>query len=257
MPRLTTKRRSSSLRPVSWPRIDAFRVFLLAFFLFGPSRVLAQEPVEGEAPEREEAGHSRGGYAWGEEREDLTSTTSAYHRFGHAFVSLGAGGTIRILAYADVCDDRVPGREGCRFSPPYLQLRGGWFFEGDGDIQHGVGLGVASNLSPDGTTGLGIDPFTQWVLSPSYFFRYHFSPWFQLMAHFGVPMAISNVTGAGQSATDFNWGFELQVGGVFKFLTGLGVYAAANVTTWFAGVDMVWPTLSFEGGLMFEYEVLP
>jgi hypothetical protein len=220
--------------------------------------VLGQEPVEGETIEREEAGRSRGGYAWGEGASETdTDARPQFHRFGHAFVSLGAGGTVRILSYADVCDDRVPGREGCRFSPPYLQLRGGWFFEGDGDIQHGVGLGVASNLSPDGTTGLGIDPFTQWVLSPGYFFRYWFDSWFQLMAHFGVPMAISYVTGGGQSSTDFNWGLELQVGGVFKFLTGLGVYAAANIATWFAGTDMVWPTISFEGGLMFEYEVLP
>lgn len=256
---------------MSRPRPSALRLFAIATLLgcaltaHGAlaSRALAQDaPPEGEgatSPEQEEAGRSRGGYAWGEAGgQEGQASGPAYHRYGHVFASLGFGGTVRIVAHADVCDDRVPGREGCRFSPPYLQLRGGWLFEGDGEIQHGVGLGVATNLSPDGTAGLGIDAAAQWVLSPTYHFRYWFDQWFQLMAHFSVPLAITTVSGTSvQSSTEFNWALELQVGVVFKFLTGLGVYAAANVATWFAGEGAVWPTVSFEGGLMFDYEVLP
>lgn len=208
--------------------------------------------------EQEEAGRSRGGYAWGESGGEVTEARPAYHRYGHVFASVGAGGTVRIVAHADVCNPDVPGREGCRFSPPYLQLRGGWLFEGDGEIQHGVALGIASNLSPDGTAGLGIDAFSQWVLTPVYVFRYWFDSWFQLMAHFGVPLAITGVSGTSiAGSTDFNWALELQIGAVFKFLTGLGVYAAANIATWFAGESSVWPTISVEGGLVFDYEVLP
>ena len=133
-----------------------------------------------------------------------------------------------------------------------LQLPGGMRAHGI----DGAGLGVASNLSPEGTVGLGIDPFGQWVLSPTYFLRYWFDQWFQLMGHFSVPLAVTNVTGT-QSSVDFNWGLEVQLGVVFKFLTGLGVYAGASVASWFAGDGMVWPTVSFEGGLVFDYEVLP
>ena len=224
---------------------------------------LAPAPAEAQDAtplEQEEAGRSRGGYAWGEgpSEEASTEQAPAHHRYGHVFASLGFGGTIRLLAHADVCDPGAPGREGCRFSPPYLQLRGGWLFEGDGEIQHGVGLGVATNLTPDGTAGEGIDGFGQWTLTPTYFFRYWFDSWFQLMAHFGVPLAVSAVSGfTVQSRTDFNWGLELQLGVVFKFLTGLGAYAAGNVASYFAGDGSVWPTLSGEVGMVFEYEVLP
>jgi hypothetical protein len=211
------------------------------------------------AVEGEEAGRSRVGYAWGEgPAEEAGPSGPAYHRFGHAFVSAGAGGSVRIVAHADVCNPDQPGREACRFSPPYLQLRGGWFFEGDDPIQHGVGLGVATNLAPDGLNSEGIDPLAQWALSPSYFMRIWLGPWFQLMGHFGVPLVISAVSGnPSKAGTAFNWGVELQAGGIFKFLTGLGVYLEVGVAAFFAGSGSVWPTLSFEGGLVFDYEVLP
>lgn len=209
--------------------------------------------------EQEEAGRSRGGYAWGEAPpEGETVSAPPYHRYGHIHASLGFGGTVRLLAHADVCNPDQPGREGCRFSPPYLQLRGGWLFEGEGEIQHGVALGIATNLTPDGTTSQGIDGGGQWTLTPTYLFRYWFDSWVQLMAHFGVPLAISAVTGTAiDSRTDFNWGLELQLGVVVKFLAGLGAYAAGNIATYFAGDGMVWPTLSGEIGLVFDYEVLP
>jgi hypothetical protein len=251
---------------VSRPRLSSLLplavLALIALGVSSPARAQDTPPEEGDGAatiEQEEAGRSRGGYAWGQDPTgEGQSSGPAYHRYGHVFASVGAGGTVRIVAHADICDDRIPGREGCRFSPPYLQLRGGYLFEGDGEIQHGVGLGIATNLSPDGTAGIGIDAGSQWVLTPAYHFRYWFDQWFQLMAHFGVPLAITAVSGSAvQSSTDFNWALELQVGIVFKFLTGLGVYAGANVATWFAGDGMVWPTVSFEGGLMFDYEVLP
>ncbi|WP_053234153.1 hypothetical protein [Sandaracinus amylolyticus] len=232
---------------------------MLAIACVGLAPTIARAQ-DGPPEEHEEAGRSRGGRAWGEEGGEggEGAQRPAYHHYGQAFASLGVGGTVRILAHAAVCDPGVPGREGCRFSPPYLQLRGGWFFEGDGDLQHGAGLGIGTNLTPDGTAGLGIDAFGQWVLTPSYFLRYWFDQWFQLMGHFGVPLALSAVTGTSrQASTDFNWGLELQVGLVFKFLTGLGAYAAVNGAMFFAGDSMVWPTVSGEIGLMFEYEVLP
>ncbi|MDQ3036575.1 MAG: hypothetical protein M3Y87_29555 [Myxococcota bacterium] len=255
---------------MSRPRLSALRALALASLLFTAltSRALAQDaqPAEGGGTtgiEREEAGRSRGGYAWGETGGEGGESGPEYHRFGHVFASLGAGGTVRILAHADQCNPETPGRESCRFSPPYLQLRGGWLFEGDGAIQHGVGLGIATNLTSEGTTVVepGLDALAQWTLTPTYFFRYWFDSWFQLMAHFGVPLAIGNVTyergGTVISSVDFNWGLELQLGLVFKPITGLGVYAAASVATYFAGSSSVWPTISFEGGLVFDYEVLP
>jgi len=174
------------------------------------------------------------------------------------FASAGAGGTLRMLAHADVCDPGVPGREGCRFSPAYLQLQAGYLFDSRETFQHGAGLGIGSNLAPDGTTGEGIDPFGQWVLSPRYLFRLWLSDWFQVMAAVGVPLSFTAVSGnAARESFAFNWGAELQAGAVFKFLHGLGIYAAANAAMWVGSADSIWPTVSVEGGLVFDYEVLP
>lgn len=252
---------------MSRPRLSALALASL-FFSALTSRALAQDaqPAAGEGGttiEAEEAGRSRGGYAWGETGTEASEGSPEYHRYGHVFASVGAGGTVRILAHADECNPETPGREACRFSPAYLQLRAGWLFEGDGPIQHGVGLGIATNLMSEGTTVVepGLDALAQWTLTPTYFFRYWLDSWFQLMAHFGVPLAIGNVTyergGTVISQVDFNWGLELQAGVVFKPVTGLGLYAGVSIATYFAGAGSVWPVLSFEGGLVFDYEVLP
>jgi hypothetical protein len=213
----------------------------------------------GTTAEAEQAGRSRGGYAWGEGAVEDTPTAPAYHRYNYFTATLGFGGTIRILAHAEICDPGIPGREGCRFSPPYAQLRGIWGFEADGLVQHGVGVGIATNLGPDGTGAVGLDALTQYAFTPAYHIRLWIDPWFQVNGHFGVPLVMSAVTGSSIDGTEmaFNWGAELQLGAVFKFLQGLGIYAAANVAMFFATTGAVWPTVSFEGGLVFDYEVLP
>lgn len=215
-------------------------------------------------PEDEQAGHARGGYAWGQAPVDESGNpvTPTYRRYGTAFAHLGFGGTVRIVAHADICDPGAPGREGCRFSPLYLQLRGGYMFETDSMFQHGVGLGIATNLAPDGTSLLGIDPGAQWVFTPAYFLRVWLDDWFQILGHFGVPLSVANVTscrGPNCESVDtaFNWALELGIDLVVKFFTGLGIYAGAMIDTWFAGQSSVWPSASFHGGLVFDYEVLP
>lgn len=226
---------------------------LLALFACSPALASAQD--EG----GEEAGASRGGYAWGEGGSVSDVAEGAQperHRFHDVMVSAGAGGAVRLLAFADICDPDAAGQEGCRFSPAYLQLRGAFFFETDGMIMHGVGLGLAANLQPDGTTTAGIDPFMQWVISPSYFFRaYVLEEWVQVLAHVGVPLSI-----AGDPVNDntyFNWGLEVAAGGVFKFLQGLGLYLEVGIATFFGLGNNAWPLLTFEGGAVFDYEVLP
>jgi hypothetical protein len=233
---------------------------VLALALALPAPAAAQEASS--LLEHERAGRSRSGYAWGEPAPDDEPTReearAPTRRFHHVFASLGVGGTLRTIVHIDVCNPNTPGFEGCFFSPPYLQLRGTFFFEDVGDIQHGVTLGIATNLNGDGLRTDGIDPLTQWVLSPAYVLRGILSEWFQVMGHVGIPLAFAGVSGsAARSDTAFNWGFEVQATAVLKFLAGLGVYVAGNASLWFAGTSSVWPTLSLEAGLVFEYEVLP
>lgn len=227
---------------------------------------LAAPALGQEAPpsEHEEAGQARGGYAWGEAPVDEAGrpTAPVYRRYGTVFAHVGFGGTIRIVAHADTCNPDEPGREGCRFSPAYMELRAGYMFETDSILQHGVGLGISTNLAADGTRPRGIDPGNQWVFAPAYYARLWLDDWFQLLGHVGVPLSIANVTSCRGTSCEsldaaFNWAIEVGIDGVLKVLTGLGIYAGAMLDFWFANVSSSWPSVSFQAGLVFDYEVLP
>jgi hypothetical protein len=191
----------------------------------------------------EHAGGSRGGYAWGHEGDQgATASGPAAHHFSRIYVSLGAGFSTRIIQYLEL------GQE--RFAPAYLQLRGGYFFEGDGNFQHGLMLGLAPAIAPDGTVAFGHDAFGQWVLSPNYMARLwldgDLGNWLQLTGRVGVPFALGEY---------FSWGVDVGLGAILEFLTGFGIYVEADFSMFFAAD--IHPLFSLEGGLVIEYEVLP
>lgn len=193
----------------------------------------------------EERVPGQGGYAWGGSGDQGGSQASgpATHRFAHVFGSLGAGGTLRLFYDPDTLHQDLA-------APFYLQIRGGYFFEGDGDLQHGVGLGIAANITPDPTDlayADGFFEFGQWTLAPSYLLRVWLSDEAQIMGSFGVPIALS---GTYQSI-----GLELGGGFVYKFLAGFGIYAHITISTYFA--SFVQPMLSGDAGFVLDYEVLP
>ena len=191
--------------------------------------------------DEEAAGHSRGGYAWGEEHRDDTATPQTHH-YGRAFVSLGAGGTVRIILYENLVQQRL--------APSYLQLRGGYFFEGDGMFQHGVVLGVATPLTGDGTLSYGVSPFGQYSLAPAYMLRLipdgELGEWFNATVRVGVPLSVGE---------QFSWGLEAGVGMLFKPLAGFAIYGELDFSNYFATDSH--PLISFEIGVAVDYEVLP
>jgi hypothetical protein len=198
----------------------------------------------------ERAGHSRGGYAWGQEHhEDTGGGGVLAHHYGRGYVSLGAGGTVRILQYLDLVQDRL--------GPAYLQLRGGYFFEGEGLAQHGVVLGLASNLQgdPPNPNAPGFNVLEQWTLAPAYMVRLipdgDVGDFFQATGRFGVPLALSG--------SYFSWGLELAVGAQLKPWDGLGFYGEIDYSMYFANnPDNFHPLISFELGVMLDLpEVLP
>ena len=199
------------------------------------------------AQDDERAGAARGSYAWGDGTTDTPGTPSGppRHRYGRVFGSVGAGMTIRILEYHVGVLDQT------RFAPPYLQLRGGFFFEGDGDLQHGVGLGIATPMNGEGLPDrdgviYGVDPFAAWTFTPQYLLRIWFDDWIQLLGRVGASVT---------AAAAFNWGVEVGVGPVIKFLAGLGAYAEASFSTFF-GTEYH-PLVSLEAGIVIDYELLP
>ncbi|MBX7195913.1 MAG: hypothetical protein K1X94_27915 [Sandaracinaceae bacterium] len=208
--------------------------------LWSPLRVAAQvdESVD------DEAVPTQGRYAWGQGGpSEAASSGPAVHRFARIFGSLGAGGSLRLFYDPDTLHQDLA-------APAYLQLRAGYFFEGDGDLQHGVGLGVATNVTPDPTDLAYADGFLelgQWTLAPTYFLRIWVSDDLQVLGSFGVPI--------GLSGTYQTVGLELAGGVVYKFLAGFGIYAHITFSTYFA--SFVQPMLSGDAGLVLDYEVLP
>lgn len=213
--------------------------FFAACALITPA--LFSSVATAQTPDDEQAGHSRGGYAWGEEHHEEASGP-AVHRFARAFVSAGVGGTVRLLNYENLNQGRM--------APSYLQLRGGYFFEGEGMFQHGVVLGIATALEGDGTDLYGVSPFGQWTLAPAYMIRIipegDLGDWFQPTGRIGIPLSFGE---------QFSWGWEAGLGALFKPLAGVAIYGEIDISMYFAADYH--PLLSFEIGLAVDYEVLP
>ena len=209
--------------------------------------------------DEEHAGHSRGGYAWGQEHQDDGAASGPLaHHYGRGFLSLGVGGSVRMIQYL------TPPFTQDWLAPSYLQLRGGYFFESDGIAQHGVVLGVATTLGGDGTLANGVDPFGQWSLAPAYMVRLipdgELGDYFQATGRIGIPLALS--PGSTPASTYFSWGLEAGVGLLIKPWDGFGFYGEIGVSMYFAndpvsGFD-VHPLVSFEWGIMLDLpEMLP
>ena len=216
-----------------------------AFFWLasGPGAAHAQATEPETHGEDEHAAPSRGGYAWGHEGDAASgAATPTAHHFARINLSIGAGFSTRIIQYLELHQER--------FAPPYLQLRGGYFFDGDGPVQHGVLLGIAPALTPDGTVLFGQDAFGQWTLCPSYMARWwldgDLGDWLQLTGRIGVPLALGQY---------FAWGIDVGLGAIVEFLNGLGLYVEADFSMFFA--NDIHPLFSLEGGIVVEYEVLP
>ncbi len=154
----------------------------------------------------------------------------------------GAGFTVRLIQDFDFGQDR--------FAPAFIDLLGGYVFEGSGTLRHGVTIGVSTNLTGDGTQQLGVDELGQWVLSPGYLLYVDLNDSVDglvLMGKVGVPLSVSE---------EFSIGGELSAGLAYLFLAGFGVYGEVGASLFFGG-GAVHPMLSGELGVQFEYEVLP
>lgn len=220
-------------------------MFRLVLLFFAACALLASTPLSSlavaQSHDREEAGHSRGGYAWGEEHRDEASAPAA-HRFPRVFLSLGAGGSVRIIEYVSLGQERL--------APSYLQLRGGYFFEGDGMFQHGVVLGVGTPLSGDGSASYGVSPFGQYSLAPAYMVRFipdgDVGNYVNATGRIGIPFSVGE---------QFSWGWEAALGILVRPLAGLAFYGEIDVSMYFA--TDYHPLISFEIGAAIDYELLP
>ena len=206
----------------------------------------AQEPQAPQENDGEVAGRSLGtSYVWGEQAEEASARSADDP--GRVFAALSGGFSIRMIQHLDLSQQR--------FAPAYLELTGGYMFEGgtmlseDLILRHGIGVSIATNLSGDGSARQGVDAAEQWVITPQY---HAFLPvveqWLVLHGIIGVPLAVSPV---------FSAGLELAFSAIFKWFAGMGAYAELDFSFYMGQGFTAHPLLSFEAGLMFDYELLP
>jgi hypothetical protein len=211
---------------------------------------LAVPPVAS-AQDEERPGGSRGSYAWGEGSRAAEPDDPLRIQ---AFAGVGVG--FRPLRNVD-----SPFNQDF-LAPPYLDFGGAVFFPG-GDLRHGAGLAVTSNLTSDGTQAGGIAPFAQWAITPSYHLLVPFRrvmpdlehDWLQFQARVGIPLVFGSALSGG--GMDFSIGGEVAAALNFKFLAGLGLYVELTAAVYGGQNSTVHPVISADAGFLFDYEVLP
>lgn len=187
-----------------------------------------------------------------EERAGVSPTQSRSEAVSapmRVYGRLGVGLGIRLTVESEFQQERL--------APSYIDLAGGVVLPGAGRLRHAFQLGVSGNLDGDGSALVGVEPFTQWVITPSYVVRIGLNddpvPFAQLTARVGVPLSLS---------PDFSVGAEVAVGGQFMFLAGLGAYAELGYSVFFGATDRseslsVHHLLAVTAGITIDFELLP
>jgi len=198
--------------------------------LAAPGSVLAQDESDEYEMPPGLYGEGGGGYGWG---EDADAPPDPLRIVTH----LTAGTSLRFIQDLDYAQER--------FAPAYLDLWGGIVLPGN-DLRHSLGVLAAINLTGDGAD-IGVDGFSQFVVGPSYGLYIPLDSWL-IFPKFTVPIAVT---------PDPSLGFELSVGGAYRFLAGFGLYAEIGASIWIGGAGSIHPLASGELGLIIDYEVLP
>lgn len=201
------------------------------------------------AQDDEIAGDARSDYAWGDGGGGGASLPEDPLRI---IAFAGVGGGFRLIQNLDFKQD---------FSVPvYLDVGGAVFFPG-GDIRHGVGLTLSTNLTSDASSA--VSGGQQWAIAPAYHIDLPLrrllgmeQDWLHLMGRFGLPIIVGAAYDGG-GGTDVSLGVEVGASLIFKFLAGLGVYLEAQLGVYGGSEDTLHPIVTVDGGFVFDYEVLP
>jgi hypothetical protein len=198
------------------------------------------------AQDGEEGG---GGYAWGEGGGESSVRPALPEDPLRIMAYAGAGVGFRLVRNLDFMQEFL--------TPAYLDFGAAVYLPGQ-EFHHGVGLAVSTGLVDD----VGeVDAGAQWAFTPAYQILLPFQrllgmdyDMFQLQGRFGVPIVVSGTNSGG---VNVSVGLELGVAFQFKFLAGLGIYVEVQADIYGGSNDTVHPIIALDGGLLFDYEVLP
>ena len=180
-----------------------------------------------------------GGYAWQEE-ETVGPTQPS-----RIVATLGGGSGLRLVINSDFDQQS--------FAPAYIDATAAFVLPGARRWRHGLGLGISTNITSDGSESIGVDAFAQITFAPTYLAYWRFGEDWVVTAHAAVPLGFSSDGEVGQNLL----GLDVGAGLGFYILAGFGLYAEASVTTWLGSLQTVHPILNYEGGFLIDYEVLP
>ncbi|MEM1415678.1 MAG: hypothetical protein AAGH15_12295, partial [Myxococcota bacterium] len=167
--------------------------------------------------------------------------------------SVGGGLSLRLSQTEEFTQETL--------APGYVEVLGGVIFPSRSvRIRHGAGLAIALNTDDDGSFFNGVGGGEQIVLAPTYLLRIQLDddpvPDYFLLAHVAVDAALTAGNG------DVALGFEAGADFAYMFLAGLGAYGGVTFSTFLGAQDRsgsmsVHPLLSFEIGVLYDFEVLP
>lgn len=164
---------------------------------------------------------------------------ASYHLFGG--FSLGRG--IRFNNPYRLRTELGHDAESLSLTAPYADLSLGATVGDAGVFSHGITAHVSFALG-------GVP---QEVVTPSYVLFVRPTPRFGLLARVGIPIVVQ---------PDLNAGFEAAAGGIFYVTAAVGVTASLVGSLFYGAATLdssrtTIPVLSLEGGLIYDFEVLP
>lgn len=231
----------------TWFSRTVLPLFALSIFVSAASVSATARAQDGE-----EGGGE--GYAWGEGGGESSVRPTLSEDPLRIQAWAGAGVGFRPLRNID------PAFLQDFLAPPYVDFGAAVYFPGM-EYHHGVGLNVSTGLMVDTAELAEVNAGAQWAFTPAYQILLPFqrllgmdSDMLQLQGHVGIPIVI---TATNHSGTAVSVGLELGVGFQFKFLAGIGLYAEVQADIYGGSNDTVHPIIAVDGGLLFDYEVLP
>lgn len=117
-----------------------------------------------------------------------------------------------------------------------------------GAVQHGLGLGASLNVTGEGGYTEPVVPGQQLVLMPAYLAYVPIDLDWLALGHLGVPFTVAGAP---------SFGFELAVGGGYRWLAGVLAFAELSATSFIGTTGTLHAMIGLELGLMLDYEVLP
>jgi hypothetical protein len=154
--------------------------------------------------------------------------------------SVGGGSAFRLIRNLDYNQEF--------FAPAFVDAFGAFVFGAAGVVRHGVGLGASLNLTGDGDVPVGVDGFTQVVVAPSYLLYLRLSDTVVVHGKVAVNLNLS---------PSFVPGAEIAGGLTLLLTAGFGLYGEIGVSAYINGDSTVHPLVSAEGGVAFDFEILP